>query len=118
MWPQDKGDREQRWTWGRGWWSWLYRSQAKSVCRPSSREMSSLEKVRPGMSRRFLSQKMAQKEPLKWMPSTHANATSRSAKLSAEPIQCCAQRAFLATHGSVCVACRRPSRREHPASAC
>ena len=43
--------------------------------RPSSREMSSLLKVSPGMSWRFLSQKIAQKEPLKWMPSTHANAT-------------------------------------------
>ena len=35
--------------------------QAKSVCRPSSREMSTLEKLRPGIRPRFLSQKMAQK---------------------------------------------------------
>ena len=33
------------------------------------------------MRPRFLSQKMLQKEPLKKMPSTHAHATSRSAKL-------------------------------------
>jgi hypothetical protein len=39
----------------------LYRMQEKSVWRPSSRLMSSLEKVRPGMRPRFLSQKMAQK---------------------------------------------------------
>ena len=58
-----------------------YRRQAKSQCRPSSREMSSLEKVRPCMRPRFLSQKMLQKLPLKKMPSTHAQATSRSAKL-------------------------------------
>lgn len=45
-----------------------YNKQAKSQCRPSSREMSSLEKVRPGMRPRFLSQKMAQKEPEKKMP--------------------------------------------------
>ena len=103
----------------------LYSRQAKSVCRPSSRLMSSLEKVRPagcergcawvwhgcgghassaekGPSRRchsawptgrgashppcmrprFLSQKMEQKEPEKKMPSTHANASSRSANRS------------------------------------
>jgi hypothetical protein len=39
------------------------RRHAKSQCSPSSREISSLEKVRPGMRPRFLSQKMAQKEP-------------------------------------------------------
>lgn len=38
-----------------------YSRQAKSQCRPSSREISSLEKVRPGIRPRFLSQKMAQK---------------------------------------------------------
>jgi hypothetical protein len=43
--------------------------------------MSSFEKVSPGMRPRFLSQKMAQKEPEKWMPSTHANASRRCAKL-------------------------------------
>ena len=75
------------------------------MCRPSSREMSSLEKVRPGMSRRFFSQKMAQKDPLKWMPSTHANATRRSAKLTPLPIHRCAHSAFFATHGTVWMAC-------------
>jgi hypothetical protein len=54
---------------------------AKSVCRPSSREMSSFENVRPGIRPRFLSQKIAQNEPEKKMPSTHANATRRCAKL-------------------------------------
>lgn len=38
-----------------------YSMQAKSVWRPSSREMSTLEKLSPGMRPRFLSQKMAQK---------------------------------------------------------
>ena len=42
-----------------------YNKHAKSVCKPSSRAMSSLEKVRPGIKRRFFSQKMAQKEPEK-----------------------------------------------------
>ncbi len=37
----------------------------------------------PGMRPRFFNQKMEQKEPEKKMPSTHAKATSRSAKLSA-----------------------------------
>jgi hypothetical protein len=41
-----------------------YSWQAKSVCRPSSREMSSLEKVSPGIRPRFFSQKIAQK--LQW----------------------------------------------------
>ena len=54
--------------------------QAKSQCSPSSLEMSSLEKVRPGMRPRFFSQKTAQKEPEKKMPSTQANAIRRSSK--------------------------------------
>jgi hypothetical protein len=41
--------------------------------------MSSLEKVRPGMRPRFLSQKIEQKDAEKKMPSTAANATMRSA---------------------------------------
>ncbi len=69
-----------------------YRRQAKSQWRPSSREMSSLEKVRPCMRPRFLSQKTLQKLPLKKMPSTQAHATSRSAKLdslqAAAPFRC------------------------------
>ncbi len=55
--------------------------QAKSVCRPSSREMSSLEKVRPGIRPRFFIQKTEAKAPLKKMPSTAAKATSRWAKV-------------------------------------
>ena len=47
---------------------------------PFVREMSSLEKVKPGIKPRFLSQKMAQNEPEKKMPSTAAKATKRSAK--------------------------------------
>ena len=63
-----------------------YSRHAKSQCIPSSREMSSFEKVSPGMRPRFLSQKMAQKEPEKKMPSTTANATTRSAKRLSEPV--------------------------------
>jgi hypothetical protein len=36
----------------------------------------------PGIKPRFFSQKMAQKEPEKNIPSTAANATMRSAKLA------------------------------------
>lgn len=66
----------------------LYSRHAKSVCRPSSLEMSSLEKVRPGIKPRFFSQNIEQKLPEKWMPSTQAKATSLSAKLLEAPIQC------------------------------
>ena len=62
--------------------AYLYMWQAKSVCSPSSREMSSLENVSPGMRPRFFSQKIAQKLPLKKIPSTQANATTRCAKES------------------------------------
>ena len=61
-------------------WS-VYNMHAKSQCMPSSRLMSSLEKLRPGIKPRFLSQKMEQKLPEKKMPSTAAKATMRSAKL-------------------------------------
>ena len=60
---------------------WLKRRQAKSVWRPSSREMSSLEKVKPGMRPRFLSQKMDANDPEKKIPSTAAKATRRSANV-------------------------------------
>ena len=60
--------------------------QAKSQWRPSSREMSSFENVRPGMSPRFLSQKMAAKEPEKKIPSTAAKATTRTEYGASEPI--------------------------------
>ena len=76
---------------------------------PSSREISSLEKVSPGISPRFLSQKMAQNEPEKKMPSTTANATSRSANRFDSVIHRRAQLAFLATHGTVSMALNRRS---------
>lgn len=44
----------------------------------SSLLISSLEKVRPGIRPLFFSQKMAAKEPEKKIPSTAANATTRS----------------------------------------
>mmetsp|Transcript_44410 Transcript_44410/g.144155 ORF Transcript_44410/g.144155 Transcript_44410/m.144155 type:complete len:213 (+) Transcript_44410:404-1042(+) len=78
--------------------------QAKSQCSPSSREMSSFEKVRPGISPRFLSQKMEQKEPEKKMPSTTAKAMRRSAKHLDSEIQRTAQLAFFVTHGTVSMA--------------
>ncbi|KAJ4876797.1 hypothetical protein Rs2_41815 [Raphanus sativus] len=40
--------------------------------KPSSREINSLEKVKPGMSPRFLSQKIEQKLPEKKIPSAQA----------------------------------------------
>jgi hypothetical protein len=44
--------------------------------------MSSFEKVRPGISPLFLSQKMAQNDPLKKIPSMAAKAISLSEKRS------------------------------------
>lgn len=44
---------------------------------PSSREINSLEKVRPGMRPLLFNQKMAANEPEKKIPSTAANATRR-----------------------------------------
>lgn len=71
----------------------------------SSREMSSLLNVRPGMSPLFFNQKMAAKLPLKKMPSTAAKAMTRSAKVALSlAIQLRAQLAFFATHGSVSMA--------------
>ena len=77
--------------------------QAKSQCKPSSREMSSFEKLNPGIKPRFFNQKMEQKLPLKKMPSTAANATMRSAN---EPfsIQFSAQSAFFFTQSRVSMA--------------
>ena len=69
--------------------------------------MSSLEKVSPGISPRFLSQKMAQKEPEKKMPSTTAKATSRSAKRRDSVIHRSAQSAFFRTQGTVSSALNR-----------
>ena len=49
---------------------------------PSSLDISSLEKVRPGIRPRFFNQKIEQNDPEKKIPSTQANATSLVAKLS------------------------------------
>ena len=78
-----------------------YSKHAKSQCNPSSRLMSSLENVKPRINPRFFSQKIAQNEPLKKIPSTHANPTRRSAKLASLPIHRIAQSAFFATVGTV-----------------
>jgi len=75
----------------------LYRRHAKSVCIPSSREINSFEKVRPGMRPRFFSQKIAQKLPEKNMPSIAAKAMSLSAKQSEELIHLNAHSAFSLT---------------------
>ena len=55
------------------------RRQAKSVCIPSSREMSSLEEVRPGIRPRFLCRKM---DAEKKMPPAAAKAIKCSPKLA------------------------------------
>ncbi len=60
---------------------------------PSSLEISSLEKVNPGIRPRFLSQKIEQKAPEKKIPSTAAKAIKRSAKLG-DSIHLRAQSAF------------------------
>tara|TARA_B100000519_G_C14078184_1_gene360181 strand:- start:115 stop:354 length:240 start_codon:yes stop_codon:yes gene_type:complete len=59
------------------------------------------------MRPRFLSQKIAQKEPEKKMPSTTAKATSRSAKRPEFEIHFNAQLAFFWTHGTVSIALKR-----------
>jgi hypothetical protein len=66
--------------------------------------MSSLLKVNPGISPRFLSQNIAQKLPEKKIPSTAANATSLSAKQFREPIHLSAQSAFYFTLGMFVIA--------------
>merc|ERR1711971_507439 len=85
----------------------LYRRQAKSVCMPSSLEISSFEKQRPGMIPRFLSQKIAQKEPEKKIPSIAAKAINRSAKHPLESIHLKAQLAFCLTEGMLSMALKR-----------
>jgi len=50
------------------------------------------------------SQKMAQKEPEKWMPSTHAKATKRSEKERADEIHFIAHSALRPTQGTVWIA--------------
>jgi hypothetical protein len=82
------------------------------VWRPSSREMSSLEKVRPGMRPRFLSQKIEANEPEKKMPSTAAKAMRRSANVErVSVIHLRAHEAFFWMHGMVSMASKRYDRR-------
>jgi len=57
----------------------LYKRQAKSVCKPSSRDISSFEKVKPGINDLFFSQNIEQKLPENKIPSTAEKATRRSA---------------------------------------
>jgi hypothetical protein len=84
---------------------------SQSVCRPSSLEMSSFEKVSPGINPLFLSQKIDANEPEKKMPSTAAKATSRSEKHdSLEEIHLSAQSAFFRMQGMVSIASKRKVR--------
>lgn len=72
--------------------------------------MSSLLNVSPGMMPRFFSQKIAANEPEKKIPSTAANAHSRSPYVALLLfIHFIAQSAFLFTHGSVSMALNRNS---------
>jgi len=51
------------------------------VCRPSSLDITSFENVSPGIKPLFFNQNIAQNEPEKNIPSTHAKATSLTANL-------------------------------------
>ncbi len=80
----------------------------KSQLRPSSWLIISLLKHKPGIRPRFFSQKIAQKEPEKKMPSTAANPIMCSAKLAdVVSHHLRAHCAFLWTHGTVSIARRR-----------
>lgn len=72
--------------------------------------MSSLENVKPGMRPLFFNQKMAQKAPEKKIPSTAANATSRSAKAALDPMYRWAHFAFFSTDGTDVCALKSISR--------
>ncbi|AKU37468.1 ORF_053L [Scale drop disease virus] len=78
--------------------------QAKSQCKPSSRLINSFENVNPGIKPRFFNQNMAANDPEKKMPSTTANATSRSPKESFEFIHLRAQSALCLIAGTVSIA--------------
>jgi len=80
---------------------------AKSQWSPSSLEINSLEKVRPGISPRFFIQKIAANEPEKKIPSTAAKATILSAYGAPLPIHFIAHSAFLPTQGRVSIALKR-----------
>lgn len=67
-------------------------------------------KVKPGIKPLFFNQKMAAKLPLKNIPSTAANATTRSGNVALSwLIQFNAQFAFLATQGRVSIALNKKS---------
>ncbi len=92
--------------------SWLtsfeYSRHAKSQCSPSSQLISSLLKLSPGIRPRFLSQKMAQKDPEKEMPSTVENAMVRLTKLALVVSHLLrAHCAFRWMQGTVSMACGR-----------
>jgi hypothetical protein len=67
---------------------------AKSQCNPSSLDINSLEKVRPGIRFLFLSQNIEQKLPEKNIPSTALKATILSANEFESLIHFNAQPAF------------------------
>ena len=76
---------------------------AKSQCKPSSLEINSLEKVKPGIRPLFFNQKIEQKEPEKKIPSTAAKAIIRWAKFPLS-IHFSAQSAFFFTGSKVSIA--------------
>jgi len=76
---------------------------------PSSLEINSFEKVRPAIKPLFFSQKIAQNEPEKKIPSIQANATILSAKGLSAPIHLRAHSAFWVTEGMFVIAYSRKS---------
>src|SRR5690606_17393531 len=81
-----------------------YNKHANSQCIPSSRLISSLLNAIPGISPRFFNQNIAANDPEKKIPSTAANATSLSAKLSLLSIHFNAHSAFFFTHSTLLIA--------------
>jgi len=71
----------------------------------SSLDISSLLKVRPGISPLFFNQKIEAKLPEKKIPSTAAKATTLSPNVAVScAIHLRAQSAFFFTHGNVSIA--------------
>ena len=86
------------------------KENSENCIHTSSLEISSLLKVRPGITPRFFNQKMDANEPEKKIPSTAANATTRSPYVeSSSSIHLMAQSAFLFTHGMVSMALNKYS---------
>ena len=77
------------------------------MCSPSSLEISSFEKQRPGITPFCFNQNIEQKAPEKNIPSTTANATSLSAKESEEFIHFIAHLAFYPIDGIDSTALKR-----------